>query len=104
MSIDRDTVYHTARLARIDLELLPAAEAETLAAQMESIVAYVELLRELPTEGVEPTVHPIPLTLVPRDAAARETPGAAAVLASAPAHDGATFLVPRVVGQEDSDG
>jgi len=51
MSLSRAEVAKVALLAR--LELTPA-ELDTLTAQLGQIVGYVELLSELPTEGVEP--------------------------------------------------
>ena len=54
MSIDRDEVEHIAQLARIDLE---EDEVEQFSDELSAILAYVDKLEELDTEGVEPMTH-----------------------------------------------
>lgn len=64
MSLTPAEVAQVAHLAR--LELTPA-ELETMTRQLRSIVAYVDQLREVNTDGVEPLAHPLPVSNVFRD-------------------------------------
>lgn len=101
MPIDRDTLFHTARLARLNLELLPEDEVDALAGQMQRIVAHVDRLSEVDVEGIPAASQPFDIELDLREDEPRQTPGASAVLSNAPARDDEHFLVPRVVGDGD---
>ena len=57
MAIDIDIAY-VARLARIDLS---AEELERIGRQLGGILEHAALVQQLPTEGVEPTSHPLPM-------------------------------------------
>lgn len=52
MAIDRKAIRHLERLARIELT---EAEAEKLTEQLDRIVAFVEKLQSVDTEGIAPT-------------------------------------------------
>ena len=68
MALTRDEVLHVADLAR--LSLVPE-EIEVVTRQLNDILAYVEKLQELDTEGVEPLAHVIPVFNVFREDAVR---------------------------------
>lgn len=57
MAIDIDIAY-VARLARIDLS---EEELERIGRQLDGILEHAALVQQLPTEGVEPTSHPLPM-------------------------------------------
>ena len=57
MAIEIDIAY-VARLARIELS---AEELEHYGAQLEGILEHAARVQQLPTEGVEPTSHPLPM-------------------------------------------
>lgn len=57
MAIEIDIAY-VARLARIELS---AEELEHYGTQLEGILEHAALVQQLPTEGVEPTSHPLPM-------------------------------------------
>ena len=57
MAIDIDIAY-VARLARIDLS---DEELERIGRQLGGILEHAALVQQLPTEGVEPTSHPLPM-------------------------------------------
>ena len=64
MSITREDVAKVAALARLEL----TGEEETLyTEQLGKILAYVEQLSEVDTEGVEPTTYTVPLRSVFRE-------------------------------------
>lgn len=97
MSVTLETLRHTAELARLDLSLLPLDEQNRLAEQMARILAFVDQLSEVEVEGEEPMTHPVPLPTLLADDVAVATPGAAAMLANAPARSGDEIVVPRVL-------
>jgi aspartyl-tRNA(Asn)/glutamyl-tRNA(Gln) amidotransferase subunit C len=98
MPIDPREVRRLARLARVRLE---TDEADALARDLERIVAYVDSLAdvELPEDA-----EPLPCfdTGVTRD----DRPGPCLdrddALRNAPDHDGAFFLVPKVVDKDEA--
>lgn len=99
MIIDRATVEHVARLARLALS---DEERERFAEQLGRILEHAALLDTLPLEGVPPTSHVMPITNVLRDDAVMPSLSREEVLAEAPAHDGGFFRVPRVL-EPDAD-
>lgn len=92
--ISREEVQHVARLARLSLT---DEELERMREQLDAILAYIDTLRELDVEGVEPTSHAVPLVNVMRDDDV--TPGLSqeAALANAPDRAGEFFRVPRII-------
>ena len=61
----REDVEHVARLAR--LALSAETSSSGCATQLDGILAYIDKLRALDTDGVEPTSHAVPLVNVMRD-------------------------------------
>ena len=60
-------VGYVAGLARIEIS---PEDQERLQKDMEGIVSYIEQLKELDVEGIEPTAHAVPLNNVWREDAA----------------------------------
>lgn len=89
LNIDR-----IAELARI--KLMPD-ERERLKQDLEKILHYVEKLRELDTEHVEPTSHVLNLENVFREDLPRKSDVIKAVLAHAPSKVESYFKVPKIV-------
>ena len=94
MALTRDEVLHVADLAR--LSLVPE-EIEVVTRQLNDILAYVEKLQELDTEGVEPLAHVIPVFNVFREDTVREGLDRDAALNNAPAREEGAFVVPRII-------
>lgn len=94
MKITSETLDYIATLSRLTL---PVGEGEQMAEELEKIVAYMDLLEELPTEGVEPLTHVVPLKNVLRADAVRPSSLRDELLASAPAVKDGAYLVPRTV-------
>lgn len=93
-NITLEEVEHVARLARLDLS---EADKERMRSQLDSILSYIDKLRRLPTEGVEPTSHAIPMTNVMREDEARPSFPAEEMLANAPERDADFFRVPKII-------
>jgi len=94
MALTRDEVLHVADLAR--LRLAPA-EIERFTRQLNDILAYMEKLQELDTEGVLPLAHVMPVFNVFREDQVREGLERQTALDNAPAQEEGAFLVPRVI-------
>lgn len=94
MKITKAEVDTVALLAR--LELTPE-ETETFTGQMDAILAYVEKLNELNTDGIIPTSHAVPVENAFRDDAVRPSIGAENALANAPDRVEDFFRVPKVI-------
>ncbi len=87
-------VEHVARLAR--LELTPE-DKERMRRELDSILAYIDKLRALDTEGVEPTSHAVPMTNVMGEDLTRQSFPQAEMLANAPERSGEFFRVPKII-------
>lgn len=94
MSIDTDTVRKVAHLARI---AVTEDELEPLAAELNSILGWVEQLGEVDVSGVEPMTSVTPMTLKRRADEVTDGDRQAEVLANAPDAREGFFTVPKVV-------
>ena len=92
--ISREDVQHVARLARLALTV---EELEPMREQLDAILAYIDKLRELDVEGVEPTSHAVPLVNVMRNDDVTPCLTQDAALANAPDRAGELFRVPRII-------
>jgi len=95
MKITKDQVLYVADLARLNLD---AAAIEKFAGQIGEILAYVDKLNEVHTEGVKPTSHAISLTNAFREDEQKEHLDREQALANAPQKEDGNFIVPKVVG------
>jgi aspartyl-tRNA(Asn)/glutamyl-tRNA(Gln) amidotransferase subunit C len=94
MAIDADTVRKVAKLAHIRQ---PEDRLAPLAAELSGILAWIEQLREVDTEGVEPMTSAVAMALPMREDVVTDGGDAGAVLANAPRASGGFFVVPKVV-------
>ena len=94
MKITKTEVEHVARLARL---ALTSAEVETFTGQMDSILAYVEKLNELNTDGITPTSHAVPMENAFREDEVRPSIGIDNALLNAPDRVEGFFRVPKVI-------
>lgn len=92
--ITRADVEHVARLARLALS---EAELERMREQLNAILAHIDALRVVDTEGVEPTSHAVPMVNVMREDEPRLGLPQEAMLANAPDRSGEFFRVPRII-------
>jgi len=95
MKISTQELLHVARLARLRID--PQA-ADKLADQVATILAYVDTLAQVDTEGVPPTAHAIGVTNAFREDQLHSHLPADQALANAPAREEDFFLVPKVIG------
>ena len=92
--IDMELAEYIARLSQLELE---AGEKRDMTAELERIVAYMDVLNQLDTDGVEPMSHVFPVKNVLREDEVTPSQDRAELLAGSPAGDGEAFLVPKAV-------
>ncbi|MBA2286493.1 MAG: Asp-tRNA(Asn)/Glu-tRNA(Gln) amidotransferase subunit GatC [Ktedonobacteraceae bacterium] len=81
MMIDRETVQHVARLARLGLS---EEDIETFSGQLSVILENIAILREVDVSGVSPLAHASRLSDVMRADQSRPSYAPEALLANAP--------------------
>ena len=96
MAITVAEVERVALLARLRHS---PAEVEGLTSELARVVAYVDQLAQVDTEGVEPMVHAVELTNVLRDDVVTASLDRDTALGNAPARNEVGFLVPPVLGE-----
>jgi aspartyl-tRNA(Asn)/glutamyl-tRNA(Gln) amidotransferase subunit C len=94
MSLDKATVAKIATLARIKV---PEADREAVGEALNTILDWVEQLREVDTNGVEPMTSVGHLTLPMRADVVTDGNRADEILRNAPAAAHGFFTVPKVV-------
>ena len=94
MAIDAATVRKVARLARI---AQPEDKLEPLAKELSTIMAWIEQLAEVDTDGVEPMTSAVHMPIPLREDVVTEGGDPEVVLSNAPKRVGDFFVVPKVV-------
>ena len=94
MAIDAATVRKVARLARI---AEPEEKLEPLAKELNAIIAWIEQLNEVDTDGVEPMTSAVHVALPMRDDVVTDGGDPEVVLSNAPKRAGDFYVVPKVV-------
>ena len=92
--IDTRMVDYIAELSRLELQ---AGEKQLMTAELEQILAYMDVLNRLDTTGVEPMSHVFPVKNVLREDEVSPSQDRAELLAGAPVPDKEAFLVPKTV-------
>ncbi len=91
VKIDIKYVAHLARLA------LTPAEEEQMAAQLGNVLGYIEKLKEVDVDGVEPTAHAFSLVNVTRSDETRPSLPHEDAMRNAPNQANGLFIVPKIV-------
>lgn len=94
MAIDAATVRKVARLARI---AQPEERLEPLAKELSGIMAWIEQLAEVDTDGVTPMTSAVSMPMPLREDVVTDGGDASVVLSNAPKSSGGFFVVPKVV-------
>ena len=94
MSVDAATVRRIAHLARI---AVAESEVEHLQGELNAMLAFVEQLREVNVDGVEPMTSVMPMEMKKRQDVVNDGGIADDIVANAPATENHFFLVPKVV-------
>jgi aspartyl-tRNA(Asn)/glutamyl-tRNA(Gln) amidotransferase subunit C len=94
MSVDAATVRRIAHLARI---AVTDAEIPHLQGELNAMLAFVEQLREVNVEGVEPMTSVMPMEMKKRPDVVTDGEIPDDIVRNAPATEDHFFLVPKVV-------
>ncbi|MGN0920809.1 MAG: Asp-tRNA(Asn)/Glu-tRNA(Gln) amidotransferase subunit GatC [Cellvibrio sp.] len=94
MAIDRADIAKLAKLARIEIS---DADADAAAASISDVLALVDQLQAIDTDGVLPMAHPLDAVQRLRADEVTEVNQREAFQAIAPATQDGLYLVPKVI-------
>lgn len=94
MSLDKDAVKRIARLARLKIS---DDQVEPMRNELNNILTFVEQLKSVNTEGVEPMTSVVSMSLPLREDIVTDGGDAEPVLKNAPIREDGYFAVPKVV-------
>ena len=94
MSIDKDTVKHISKLARISLD---EKKINNLAKDLSSIMKFIDKLNELNTDKTAPLTSIINASLKPRKDEVKDGKIRDQILKNSPEKNEKFFVVPKVV-------
>ena len=94
MAVDNEAVKQIAYLARLGVEEDKLEETQR---EFNKILAWVEELGEVNTDGIEPMISPYEENLLPREDVVVEGKQSDKILANAPEKEFGYFVVPKVV-------
>jgi aspartyl-tRNA(Asn)/glutamyl-tRNA(Gln) amidotransferase subunit C len=97
MQLTTEDVKKVAVLARLEFS---ESELAVFTEQLGNIVAFVEQLSQVATEGVEPMAHPLDVHTVLRTDELCPGLTREAALSNSPNHDDTCFLVPPVMARK----
>lgn len=93
-SVDKNTISHIAKLARLEVT---DKQAEQYSKQLTQILNYFEQISKVNTQGVEPLVTPSEIENFWREDQVKKEDSAEAMTQNAPSRAGNLFKVPPVV-------
>ena len=94
MEITKEMVDYVSTLSRLKLD---EEAKEKMQGELQQIIAYMDVLNTLDTEGVEPMSHVFPVKNVLREDEVKPSTPREALLRNAPVTDEEAFLVPKAV-------
>ena len=94
MSIDKDTVKHIAKLARISLD---EKKINSLSKDLSSIIEFIEKLNELNTDKTSPLTSIINASLRTREDEVKNGKIRDQILKNSPEKNEEFFVVPKVI-------
>ncbi len=94
MSIDKDTVKHISKLARISLD---EKKIDNLSKDLSSIMKFIEKLNKLSTDKINPLTSIINDSLKSRKDEVRDGKIRSQILKNSPEKNEEFFVVPKVI-------
>ena len=94
MSIDKDTVKHISKLARISLDV---KKIDSLTKNLSTIIIFIEKLKELNTDKITPLTSIIDASLKSRKDEAKNEQIRDQILKNSPEKNEEFFVVPKVL-------
>ena len=94
MGISKKTVEYVAHLARMELK---DKELEKLSHQLQDILDFIDNLKRINIENIQPTSHILSLSNVWREDIPKGSLSCDKALRNAPCREGNFFVVPKVI-------
>jgi len=94
MSIDKNTVKHISKLARISLD---EKKVDTLSKDLTSIMKFIEKLNKINTDKIEPLTSIINASLKSRKDEVKDGKIRDQILKNSPEKNDEFFVVPKVI-------
>ena len=94
MSIDKNTVKHISKLARISLD---EKKVDSLSKDLTSIMKFIEKLNKLNTDKIEPLTSIINASLTSRKDEVKDGKIRDQILKNSPEKNDEFFVVPKVI-------
>jgi aspartyl-tRNA(Asn)/glutamyl-tRNA(Gln) amidotransferase subunit C len=98
MNVNEELIDKLAKLSRLSFR---PDEKKAIMKDLERMLDFVEQLKEVDTEGIEPLIHVNPEVNVLREDEVSEELSQKDALKNAPEHDSFYFKVPKVVENTD---
>ena len=94
MEFDKDSLYKLGKLSKIQID---DSKLESLSSDLASIIKFIDRLKSIDTENVDPTSNSLDQSLVMREDIASDVNTADEILENAPKKELDFFSVPKVI-------
>ena len=94
MKFDKDSLYKLGKLSKIQID---ESKLKSLSSDLGSIIEFIDRLKSIDTENVDPTSNSLDQSLVMRDDIALDANSANEILENAPQKELDFFSVPKVI-------
>ena len=94
MEFDKDSLYKLGKLSKIQID---ESKLKSLSSDLGSIIEFIDRLKSIDTENVDPTSNSLDQSLVMRDDIASDANSANEILENAPQKELDFFSVPKVI-------
>ena len=97
MTDQENTEINVTHLARLGRLAIPSSSHASTAQELQNIIAMIDAMQSVDTEGIEPLSHPLDSEQLLRADVVSETDSREAFQNNAPKTEDGYYLVPRVV-------
>ena len=94
MKFDKDSLYKLGKLSKIQID---ESKLKSLSSDLGSIIEFIDRLKSIDTENVDPTSNSLDQSLVMREDIASDVNTANEILENAPHKELDFFSVPKVI-------
>ena len=94
MKFDKDSLYKLGKLSKIQID---ESKLKSLSSDLGSIIEFIDRLKSIDTENVDPTSNSLDQSLIMREDIASDVNTANEILENAPQKELDFFSVPKVI-------
>ena len=94
MKFDKDSLYKLGKLSKIQID---ESKLKSISSDLGSIIEFIDRLKSIDTENVDPTSNSLDQSLVMREDIASDVNTANEILENAPQKELDFFSVPKVI-------